>query len=105
MILRGRTHDGYGQGRPLHRQRARLSGGNERRRQQQRWFSPLPCSYHSSTHDGAALSTSYDARNGRSKWIRAPVTSLMSGLAWMLRRLANGPRAAPAVGSGRPGHG
>jgi hypothetical protein len=29
----------------------------------------------------------------------------MSGLAWMLRRLADGSWQSPAVGNGRPGHG
>ena len=33
----------------------------------------------------------------------APVTSLVSGRAWMLRRLADWPGQSPAAGNSRPG--
>jgi hypothetical protein len=45
-----------------------------------------------------ARAPSYDARNGRSKWVEHWVTSLKGGLAWTLRRLAEGSRAAASPG-------
>src|SRR5690349_6170879 len=39
-VVDAQRDDGYGKGRPPHRQRVRLSGGRKRRRQQQRWFLP-----------------------------------------------------------------
>lgn len=71
--------------------------------------SPLACSYHSPTHDGhdghGTLLISYDARNGRSKWLEP--RSHLSGAVWpgCCGGSRTGPGQSPAVGNGRSGHG
>jgi hypothetical protein len=78
-----------------------LSGSSERPRQQQRWLPPLVllvALVNAQQH--GARAPSYDAHNGRSKWVEHLSHLFMSGLAAMLRRLAEGAQAA--ANPGRP---